>query len=335
MAIKYLHINSKAKEPIYNQIITGIHKAIENGYLKKGSLLPSVNKIAQEYSLARGSVFKAYNAMRAAGIIEAWPGKGYYVISTAVKRKRNIMFVLDGFAPYKEIIYNSFIDNIRDHAKVDIYFHHFNVQVLEALLKENLLRYNYFVVVPPPDNKAARILNAIPNKQLYILDLGYKELGKKYPSVCQNFEKDIYQTLQKQQAVLNKYKKLILVMEPRHVADGIRHGFIKFCEKYKAAYEIIPRIIPGKVSKGSAFIVVNDNDLVALIQLLQEKGLKPGEHAGIISYNETPLKSVIGEGITTISTDFALMGKTMAEMILQQKRSHIENPSSFTLRRSL
>lgn len=335
MAIEYLQINSKAKEPIYSQIISGIYKAIENGYLKKGSLLPSVNKIAKEYSLARGSVFKAYNAMTAAGIIEAWPGKGYYVVSTAIKRKRNIMFVLDGFAPYKEIIYNSFINNIRDHAKVDIYFHHFNMQVLEALLKENLLHYNYFVVVPPPDDKASRILNTIPHKQLYILDLGYKELGKKYPSVCQNFEKDIYQTLQNQQTILHKYKKLVLVMESGHVAEGIRAGFIRYCEKNKVNNEIIPRISPGKVVKGSAFIIVNDNDLVSLIQIIRKKGLELGKNAGVVSYNETPLKSVIDEGITTISTDFSLMGKTMAEMILEHQESHIENPCYFTLRKSL
>lgn len=124
-------------------------------------------------------------------------------------------------------------------------------------------------------------------------------------------------------------------MEPRHVADGIRSGFIKFCEKNKTNQEIIPRIAAVKVTKGSAFIVVNDHDLVALIQIIQAKGLELGKNAGIISYNETPLKSVIGEGITTISTDFSLMGKTMAEMILQHEESHIENPCYFSLRKSL
>lgn len=335
MSIEYLRINSRDKEPIYRQIITGIYKAIEEGHLKKGDLLPSVNKIASEFKLARGSVFKAYNEMKAAGIIDAWPGKGYYVVSTAIKRKQNIMFLLDGFAPYKQIIYNSFITNIRNHAKVDIYFHHFNINILEALIKENLLYYNYFVIVPPPNQQAIRILKVIPQKQLYILDLGYKELGKKYPSVCQNFEKDIYQTLYKQQQILNKYKKLILVMETKHVAQGIRSGFIKFCKKYKYNCETIPRITANKVTKGSAFIVTHDNDLVKLIHLIKERGLKLKENAGIISYNETPLKSVIADGITTISTDFALMGKTMAEMILEHKNAHIENPCTFTLRKSL
>ena len=33
-----------------------------------------------------------------------------------------------------------------------------------------------------------------------------------------------------------------------------------------------------------------------------------GKQVGIISYNETPLKKIILNGITTISTDFEAMG---------------------------
>ena len=44
-----------------------------------------------------------------------------------------------------------------------------------------------------------------------------------------------------------------------------------------------------------------------------EKGkhqkLKIGADFGIISYNETPLKKVVENGITAISTDFDAMGK--------------------------
>lgn len=335
MSVEDIQINPDDNKPIYRQIISSIYKAIEEGSLKKGSFLPSVNKIANGYSLARGSVFKAYNELKAAGIIDAWPGKGYYVISTAIKRKQNIMFLLDGFAPYKEIIYNSFISNIKDHVKVDVYFHHFNINVFESLIKENMLYYNYFVIVPPPDPRAENILKAIPQKRLYILDLGYKDLGKKYPSVCQNFEKDIYLLLQQQKAILDKYKKLILVIDPRHVAGGIRIGFTKFCKNHRMDCEIIPKIIDNKQPDQSAFIIINDNDLVDLIHLINKRNLKLGKNVGIISYNETPLKSVIANGITTISTDFTLMGRTMAEMILQRKKAHIENPCKFTLRDSL
>jgi DNA-binding LacI/PurR family transcriptional regulator len=63
--------------------------------------------------------------------------------------------------------------------------------------------------------------------------------------------------------------------------------------------------------------------------------LKIGEQVGIISYNETPLKKVILNGITTISTDFHQMGVIAAELILSDSKEHIKVPFKLTLRQSL
>jgi DNA-binding LacI/PurR family transcriptional regulator len=41
------------------------------------------------------------------------------------------------------------------------------------------------------------------------------------------------------------------------------------------------------------------------------------------------------EGVTTITTDFAAMGRNMADMIINGKQEHIENPSSLILRGSI
>jgi DNA-binding LacI/PurR family transcriptional regulator len=54
--------------------------------------------------------------------------------------------------------------------------------------------------------------------------------------------------------------------------------------------------------------------------------LELGKDLGIVSNNETPLKGIVASGITTISTDFAQMGKTMAEMILNHQKQKLDNP---------
>ena len=56
---------------------------------------------------------------------------------------------------------------------------------------------------------------------------------------------------------------------------------------------------------------------------------------GVISYNETPLKKIILNGITTISTDFKFMGRYAAELILNKKHDHVAVPFHLTLRKSL
>ena len=76
-------------------------------------------------------------------------------------------------------------------------------------------------------------------------------------------------------------------------------------------------------------------DLVTLIERIISLDLKVGQQVGVISYNETPLKKVILNGITTISTDFFQMGQLAAQLILSNSREHVEVPFHLTLRPSL
>lgn len=63
-----------------------------------------------------------------------------------------------------------------------------------------------------------------------------------------------------------------------------------------------------------------------IIKETNTAGLKLGKDIGIISYNETELKSIIAEGITTITTDFDYMVKRLAEMVLNGETTTEENP---------
>ena len=78
-----------------------------------------------------------------------------------------------------------------------------------------------------------------------------------------------------------------------------------------------------------------DDDLVTLIERLISEKFEIGKTVGVISYNETPLKKIILNGITTISTDFQLMGAKAAEMILNNKQTHVEVPFYLNRRASL
>jgi DNA-binding LacI/PurR family transcriptional regulator len=56
---------------------------------------------------------------------------------------------------------------------------------------------------------------------------------------------------------------------------------------------------------------------------------------GIISYNETPLKEILLDGITVISTDHECMGRTAARLILDKKGASVKNPFVLIRRKSL
>jgi DNA-binding LacI/PurR family transcriptional regulator len=92
---------------------------------------------------------------------------------------------------------------------------------------------------------------------------------------------------------------------------------------------------PHRFKTGDVYIILDDRHLVNVILQSKKQKLKIKRDFGIISYNETPLKTVVENGITTISTDFSLMGKTLAEMLLHSTNQKIENPSDIIFRNSL
>ncbi len=78
-----------------------------------------------------------------------------------------------------------------------------------------------------------------------------------------------------------------------------------------------------------------EDDLVVLQGEIRETQLKVGTNIGIISYNETPWKKFILNGVTAISTDFKKMGKITAQIVLNNDRKHIDVPFTLKLRNSL
>ena len=72
-----------------------------------------------------------------------------------------------------------------------------------------------------------------------------------------------------------------------------------------------------------------------MINWCKKKAWDFGRDIGVISYDDTPLKEIISEGISVISNDFALMGKKSAEMILNKVKGRIANEFYFQDRNSL
>lgn len=321
-----IQIDPSLTTPVYKQIVQSISRNIDNGVLCKDDMLPSVNQISAEFSLARGSVFTAYNELRSSGIIDSIPGKGYFVLSTQTRKKKKIFLLFSTFTPYKEILYNALLKHLPETCALDIYFHHHSMRMFEALIREQSAYYNTYVIMPEVNDQTPAILSKLDHKHTFLLDVGLKEFRDEFPGVYQNFEKDIYSILVDSEKLVRKYKRLILLFPEGLRTRDIISGFQKFSKRKLVATEVRSGITGGEIQRGDAFIVIDDNNLVDIIQAAKQSGWQLGKDIGVISYNETPLKGVIGDGITTITTDFTAMGKTMAEMVVSGKREVVENP---------
>jgi len=332
--MKIIEIDTRKSLPKYKQIVLSIETAIADKRLKRGDKLPSVNKVALEFSLSRDTILLAYEELKKRGIIYSRLGKGYYIKSEEYTLEQRIFLLFDEFNSFKEDLYNSFIETVGSIAQTDIFFHYFSIDVFKKLVNENNGDYSKYIIMPTTLKGAAEIINTLPKNDVYILDQTNNELAE-YPSIHQNFVNDIYNALEAGYSRLGKYKKLILIFPAFKQPPGMQDGFIKFCEEHSIAYEIIPDFEDHGIDVGDVYIIPNDRHLVNVIEQAKVQQLKIGTDIGIISYNDTPLKKVIENGITTISTDFKAMGRILGEMILQQKKVQVENVSRLIERGSL
>lgn len=332
--MKIISIQINQGVPKYKQIISSIEKSIEEGLLKKDEKLPSINKVCLEFSLSRDTVLQAYDELKKRGIIYAILGKGYYVKSTEINIKQRVFLLFEELNIFKEDLYNSFMENIGKEVQVDIFFHHFNLKVFRKIINESNGNYTKYIIMPANLIGAADIIKTLPVNEVYILDQTNPEL-KSFPAVYQNHQHDIYNGLVKGKSKLMKYQKLIMIFPGFREPLGMKTGFESFCKEFNFDYEVLTEFNDREIKKGEVYIIPNDRDLVQVIEKAKQQNLKLGSDFGIISYNETPLKKIVENGITTISTNFEAMGRIIAYMILKGKKEQIENKSNLIIRNSL
>ena len=332
--MKIITIDSRKSLPKYKQIILSVETAIAEKRLKRGDRLPSVNKVALEFSLSRDTVLLAYDDLKKRGIIYARLGKGYYIKSEDFAPDQRIFLLFDEFNAFKEDLYNAFKETMGSNVQIDIFFHYFSIEVFKKLVNENNGDYNKYIIMPTTLKGAAAVIKTLPVNDVYILDQTNEELND-YPSIHQNFVTDIYKALEAGHEKLAKYKKLILIFPAFKQPPGMQEGFIKFCKEQSFSHKIIADFKNHTINIGNVYVIPNDRHLVSVIEQARLQKLKIGIDVGIISYNDTPLKKVVDKGITTISTDFTAMGRILAEMVLSQSRGQVENKSRLIERSSL
>lgn len=327
-------INALSPVSKYRQIVSSVEDAIENGLLKSGDQLPSINAICREWGLSRDTVVNAYGELKSRGIVSSAAGKGFYIESTRIELTRNVFVLFDEFNAFKEDLYNSFLQALGKGAQVDIYFHHFNRKLFDQLIRDASGHYTSYVIMPAKFTDTSPLLKTLPG-QVIILDQLPQDCKGIFPAVYQDFENDTYQALMTGRSMLEKYHTFIMVYPGGKEPKGQYLGFLRYCHDTATKNQLVENLENRKIEKGEAYLVIWDRDLVWLSKEMQKKGLIAGKDIGIISYNDTSLKEVVGNGITTISTDFHQMGKQLADFIYDNGTQQIKNPSALIIRNSL
>ena len=334
-----IEIDSGSVIPKYLQLANSIVTAIELGKIKRNDALPSINELTAEFEISKVTAEKGYNHLRSIGVLESFPGKGYFIKDTDLQRRYRVCMLFNKLSSHKKVIYDSFYKVMGEQAHIDLYIYNNNFYSFRKLLMSKMEDYTHYVIIPHFVEEAVyahAVINTIPKDKLIMLDKRMEGVHGEFGGIYEDFERDIYVALESALDRLRRYKILKIVFPlvtyyPREILTGFR----KFCEQYELPFRVVHDLDAEPISAGDVYINLMEDDLVTIIKRVRATKLKIGSDVGIISYNETPLKEVLLNGVTTISTDFEQMGVLAAKMIMNDSRQQITVPFRLKLRETL
>lgn len=290
---------------------------INEGVLKKGMKLPSINELAGKCKIARETVVKSYNLLKSKGLIESRHGKGFIVIKSRYKKSVNVFILLDVMSnSYKEQLVKGLNENLGNKVSITCFAHRYNPEMFVNLLEDAIGRYEYYVVFAMRDKSTFKSVLKIPQNRLLLLDVPADIPDCESSYIYQNSDENFYKALTESLPFISKYKKFNMIFDPNgtHPVERIS-AFKRFCSDNSLDCQILDDFSDSHLEKGAFFMVMDDNHLVDILLSAKGKGLKVKEDFGVISYNDSPIKKVVADGAAVISIDFYNFGKMIAQQL--------------------
>ncbi|NHA02233.1 GntR family transcriptional regulator [Mucilaginibacter sp. HC2] len=338
--LKILSIDEYSITPKYLQLSNAIIRGIESGDIVKDDMLPSINDLSFALDTSRNTIERVYKELKDKGIVSSVPGKGFFISNTDFQKPIKIFLLFNKLSGHKKIIYDAFVDTIGEKATVDFYIYNNDFHFFKKIITESAQNdYAKYIIIPhflDNEAKAHEIINIIPKDKLILLDNLVPGVSGKFAAIYENFATDVYEALKKLLDKLTNYHTIKLIFPGKtYHSKEIMKGFLNFCRQYAFEYAVVDSLSAETIQPQTVYISLMEDDLVELIKKIIASDLKVARDVGVISYNETALKEIILDGITTISTDFKLMGSKAAEFALSNCHEHFAVPFHVTIRSSL
>lgn len=321
-------IDSHIADTIYSQLASYIESGIRCGSLDVGSKLLSVNKACEAYGVSRDTVLAAYKVLQERNVVTAIPGKGFYVTRNNDMDKVRVYAIFDAMNQYKETLYRSFVDTLGEDYDVTIAFHYYDANLFDALVESALGKYEYYVLMPHFASDVTTTLNKIDERKLLLLDAFPSNYPRNCAAVYQDFYNDSYNGLKSILDRLRRYQALHIIYNDKfqYMPSGYVEGAYRFAGEFRYPVYVEPDFDMNNIEEGHCYMAISERDLASIIKVITARQWQVGRDVGLMSLDDTPLKEVLIGGVTTLTTDFALMGRNAAEMIRSRKRSRMANP---------
>lgn len=338
--LKILAVDEHVAIPKSVQLSNAFLHALEKGDLLKDDLLPSAIELSEQLNIPISVIEALYKGLQDNQVILPVPGEETFLVNSGSEKPLSILVLFNKLSRHKKIILDAFIQALAGRYLLDFHIYHNELRIFKKILKQAEKKdYARYMVIPSfeeDDQRAYHLLNAIPKEKLLLIDKLDPLVKGNFAAVYEDFEKDIYDSLQQLNGSLSKYQTIkLLYPDNSYYPKAIINGFSRYCIDYAFDYAVFSDIHQETIRENVAYICLSEDDLILLVDKMLVSGYKIGKDIGVISYNETPIKKLIVNGVTTISTDFRLMGAKAAEMVSSPQHDLFAVPSAVIIRNSL
>lgn len=317
----------------HDRLVQGIINAIDEKVISRDDMLPSVNTMIKELHFSRETIVKGFRELISRGIIESKNRLGYFVANGNTDQTLKVALLMYNLDTFEEQFYRNFRHELGKDVHLNIYFHHGNIEIFETILLQIKGRYGMYVVAPIPHPKTAGLLEMIPRNKFLMFDR-YEPLEGDFNHITQEFEHTTYKALEELAPVISRFGEIIFYHSPDSLdPKEIVPAFKKFLKNFKIKGRILAEYKTGSVEKGKVYITLDNFALWQIMKDCKENGLRPGKDVGILSFNDEPAKEIIG--ITTLSTNFSLMGKRAGQAVMNREKAKETIPTLLLRRNTL
>jgi len=333
--VNQIRFNQKKSSTKKEKIVNAVSCCIQDNSLKLDDILPSVNELSSKIGFSRETVVLAYKDLKKRGIIDAKQGLGYFVSNNELKIQHTVALVLYGFQTFQQDFYNSFRNTLGERFKIDVFFHHNNYRIYESILNDIHGSYGHYVIAPIQNHSNLTPLQKFPENKLFLIDR-YKYVGERVSKITQEFEQSLISVLAELLIDIKKYERLILFYKsssdyPKEILSATK----QFCENHNIELQIQDEYKSSTLSRGNLYFTIGDSDLWNMLKDIKDQNFKLGKDIGILSHNDSPVKDIILDGITTFSTDFVEMGKQAANALVNNQFVNTIIPGKLIKRNSI
>ncbi|WP_343303898.1 GntR family transcriptional regulator [Chitinophaga niabensis] len=316
-----------------DRLVQGIINAINEKVLQMDDPLPSVNTLIRELKFSRETIVKGYQELVSRGIIESKYRLGYFVAHGNTEQVMKVALLMYNLDTFEEQFYRNFRHQLGKGVELNIFFHHGNIEIFETILLQIRSKYGMYVVAPIPHPRSKELLDTIPRNKFLMFDR-YEPLEGEFNYITQEFKQSSYNAFKQLAKEIKQFDEMIFLHSPESLdPKEIVSAFKKFLKDFKMKGSIVNEFTPGMVEKGKVYFTLDNFAMWEILRECEKKKFKPGKDVGLLSHNDEPAKEFVG--ITTYSTDFALMGKMAGQAVINREKIQQIIPTALAKRKTL